>query len=62
MSKPRIKKTAKKTKESVVNIRCTEEQKSMLEGVAAREGMGLSTWLLRLGLVEARNQEAKTIQ
>ena len=43
-----------KRKESVINVRMTDEQKEVLEGAAAREGLGLSTWLLHLGLVAVR--------
>lgn len=46
-------------KEEVVNVRCTSAQKTALEAAAAKEGMGLSTWLLRLGLVEERTQQEK---
>lgn len=56
----RVKKNTKETKEAVVNVRCTESQKSMLEELATREGLGLSTWLLRLGLMEARAQQEKS--
>lgn len=44
-------------KDEVVNVRMTIEQKKLLEPLAAKEGLGLSTWLLRLGLVAA-NQES----
>lgn len=45
-------------KEEVINVRLTKEQKKMLKEAAASEGMGLSTWLLRLGLVE-RDRKAR---
>jgi hypothetical protein len=47
-----VKKNVKKPKEEVINVRLTTEQKQSLELAAASEGMGLSTWLLRLGIVE----------
>lgn len=59
MSKPRIKKTEKPHKESVINVRCTVEQKSMLEAVAAGTGMGVSTRLLHLGLEDAKQRIEK---
>lgn len=49
---------AKETKEETVNVRCTTTQKTRLETAAATEGMGVSTWLLRLGLVEADRKES----
>ena len=57
MSKP--KKNVKQPKDEIVNVRCTEEQKGLLEGVAAREGLGLSTWLLHVGLLAAQDRQAK---
>lgn len=53
----RTKKSAKITKEEVINVRCTEQQQEALKVAAAREGLGVSTWLLRLGLVEVVRQE-----
>jgi uncharacterized protein (DUF1778 family) len=46
-------------KEEVVNLRCTTQQKKMLESVAAREGLGLSTWLLHVGLLAAQERQTK---
>ena len=37
-------------KESVIPVRCTAEQKRTLEERAKARGMGVSTWLLNLGL------------
>lgn len=51
------KKNVKTTKEEVINVRLTKEQKTSLEAVAAREGLGLSTWLLHVGLLEAQKRE-----
>lgn len=53
------KKKNKSTKESVINVRCTEQQKTMLEKIASREGLGISTWLLHIGLVEAEKRQVK---
>jgi hypothetical protein len=52
-----IKKNVKKPKEEVINVRLTKEQKTLLEDVAARQGMGLSTWLLHLGLADAQTRQ-----
>lgn len=51
------KKNVKNLKEEVINVRLTKEQKAMLEEVAARQGMGLSTWLLHLGLEDAQARQ-----
>lgn len=53
------KKNVKESKDAVINVRCTSEQKATLEQVAAREGMGVSTWLLHLALVGARERQEK---
>lgn len=53
------KKSEKTTKDSVVNVRCTGQQKAALEAVAAREGLGVSTWLLHVGLLAAQDRRAK---
>jgi len=44
------KKNVKLAKEEIIGVRCTSEQKEMLEAVAARDGLGVSTWLLHMGL------------
>jgi len=50
-----MKKRAKKpVKDSVINVRCTSKQKALLEKAAARDGLGVSTWLLRLGVIAVR--------
>ena len=54
-----MKKKTKEAKEKVVNIRCTKRQKSTLEAVAAREGVGLSTWILQAALITAEAKEAQ---
>ncbi len=43
-------------KEHNINIRCTEEQKELLEAIASREGLGVSTWLLHVGLRAAQER------
>ena len=53
------KKNAKESKDAIVNVRCTSKQKSALEAVAAREGLGVSTWLLHVGLLAAQERQAK---
>lgn len=46
----------KASKDATVNVRCTVDQKATLEEVAAREGLGLSTWLLHVGLLAAQER------
>ena len=53
------KKKVKTTKERIINIRCTADQKSALEMVASREGLGLSTWLLHVGLLAAEDRRSR---
>ena len=53
------KKSAKAPKEEVVNVRLTKQQKTALEEIATRQGMGLSTWLLHLGLSDAQDRQDK---
>ncbi len=58
---PPLKQPSKKDRKTeVISIKCTTQQKAMLDAVAAREGLGLSTWVLRLGLVAAQELEAKS--
>ncbi len=47
----RAKKKVRAPKDEVINVRLTKQQKVELDAAAAREGLGLSTWLLRLGLL-----------
>jgi mobilization protein NikA len=47
-------------KEAHINIRLTEEQKSELTSAATRTGIGVSSWLLTVGLKEARKTNAET--
>jgi hypothetical protein len=37
-------------KEALIGVRCTGSQKSTLEAKARRRGLGVSTWMLQLGL------------
>lgn len=53
------KKATKPHKEKMINVRCTAEQKSSLESAAARTGLGVSPWLLLLGLREFETQQEK---
>lgn len=54
-----MKKKTKTTKEDVFNVRCTAKQKAALEAVAAREGLGLSPWVLHAALLAAEAKEAR---
>jgi len=51
-------KNVKLLKEHVINVRCTSPQRELLESVAAREGLGISTWLLHVGLRLAQERQA----
>jgi hypothetical protein len=57
--KTMTKKNVKMAKEEVVNVRMTARQKETLEAVATRQGLGVSTWLLHVGLLRAE-QEGKS--
>lgn len=59
MSKKNTKKNTRTPKEEIVNVRCTTQQKTMLDEVAAREGLGVSTWLLHVGLLAAQERQTK---
>ncbi len=41
-------------KEEVIRLRCTEEQKNTLTEAAERNGLGISGWLLMVGLRAAK--------
>jgi HNH endonuclease len=56
------KKNRKAQKQQVINVRCTGPQKIMLEKIAASRGMGVSTWLLYQGLVDAEQRQEKARQ
>ena len=55
MNKP--KKSVKEPKEEIIGVRLTTSQKVRIEAVAARKGLGVSTWLLYVGLEEVERQE-----
>ncbi len=46
-------------KNAVVAIRCTRQQRDAIETAAAREGLAVSSWLLRIGLVTAQQRTEK---
>jgi uncharacterized protein (DUF1778 family) len=54
-----MKKNVKQPKEEVVNVRMTAQQKTLLETIAAQDGLGLSTWLLHEGLRAARERSTE---
>lgn len=54
---PRKKRDTQVLKEETINVRCTEQQKELLEEIAASQGMGVSTWLLYLGLTDANRRK-----
>ena len=41
-------------KEAIINVRLTDEQKTTLTSAATKAGLGVSSWLLSLGLREAK--------
>jgi uncharacterized protein (DUF1778 family) len=47
---PRIKRRKEVRKEDSIRIRVTEEQKQALTEAAERSGLGVSSWLLMLGM------------
>lgn len=49
----RVKRRKEVRKEDSIRIRVTEEQKQTLTDAATRAGLGVSSWLLMLGLREA---------
>lgn len=49
----RIKRRKEVRKDQDIRIRVTEEQKQTLTDAATRAGLGMSSWLLMLGLREA---------
>jgi uncharacterized protein (DUF1778 family) len=46
-------------KEKVINVRCTEHQKMALEAIAARRGVGLSTWILQAAMMAVETEERR---
>lgn len=60
---PPLKQPNKKAlKTETISIKCTEQQKAALDAVSAREGLGLSTWLLRIGLLALQERQARAAQ
>ena len=55
-------KPANARKDEVIPVRLTKEQKAKLVAAAERKGIGVSTWLLMLGLAEALKEIAKNDQ
>jgi uncharacterized protein (DUF1778 family) len=53
------KKSVREAKEEVFNVRCTTKQRETLDAVAAREGLGLSSWVLQAALLAAETKEAR---
>jgi len=51
-------KPASARKDEVIPVRLTKEQKATLTATAERKGVGVSTWLLMLGLAEAAKDKA----
>lgn len=51
-------KNTKLLKGGVINVRCTEPQRELLESIASSEGLGLSTWLLHVGIRVAQERKA----
>jgi hypothetical protein len=47
-------------KDEIIGVRCTSRQKAAIESVAKSEGMGASTWLLRLGLLAVETKGRQT--
>ena len=44
-------------KEAHINVRLTEDQKAELTAAATHAGLGVSSWLLTIGLREARKAD-----
>ena len=57
--KPKIKRRKPKAlrKEESIRIRVSDEQKDTLTAAATRAGLGVSPWLLMLGLREAKKTD-----
>ena len=54
-TKPKRRKAVRK--EELIPVRCTEEQKQTLANAAQAAGLGVSTWLLMVGLKAAKEAE-----
>ena len=59
MADPKRRKPKALRKEDSIRLRCTVEQKERLNAAALRDGQGVSSWLLALGLKEARKGETE---
>ena len=53
-AKGKRRKPAAMRKEAHINVRLTDEQKAELARAATHDGLGVSSWLLTVGLREAR--------
>ena len=49
-------------KNKAINVRCTKQQKRMLEAISASQGLGVSTWLLQLGLRVAQDRKPESVR
>lgn len=45
-------------KDAVIGVRMTSQQRATLEVLAERNGLGLSTWMLHVGLVIAQKESS----
>lgn len=52
------KRRKKVTKDKSIQVRVTDEQKETLAKAAARSGLGLSSWLLAVGLRAAQENQS----
>jgi uncharacterized protein (DUF1778 family) len=55
---PRVKRRKEVRKEDSIRIRVTAEQKQTLTDAAERSGLGLSSWLLAVGLRAAQERQS----
>jgi len=54
---------SKKLKDDHINVRCTTQQKSLIETHAKRRGLGASSWMLSLcleAIQREQQQEARS--
>jgi uncharacterized protein (DUF1778 family) len=57
MARPKTKRRKQVRKEDSIRIRVTDEQKRLLTDAAEKRGLGVSTWLLTLGLEAAQGSK-----
>lgn len=57
MSAKRVARRKAVRKEAHINVRLTDAQKDILTAAAEQSGLGVSSWLLSLGLREARKTD-----